>query len=190
MVQISPSSVRDSIVVKPKRKYTKKSSFLPQAMAENYDRVDFQSKQESNELLYSDRGLILKTQIPKKGRPISKHSTTSSQSTPTLTSLGILPASHHYFTKAETMSSSSTSSAMSGLIDAAGRYPSDSVLSADISSPQGTHSPQLSDQRGPVISPLDRRPATVVPTWPATCIPNLLNIAPSLRVVPNGTGVL
>ncbi|KAF9130692.1 hypothetical protein BGX30_013400 [Mortierella sp. GBA39] len=81
MTQISPSLIMDPIVAKPKRKYTKKSLLLPQARAEAHGQVDLQTRQENNELLYSDRGLILKTQIPKKGRPISKHSTTSSQTT-------------------------------------------------------------------------------------------------------------
>ncbi|KAG9068871.1 hypothetical protein KI688_011160 [Linnemannia hyalina] len=158
MTQIPLSPIMDPIVVKPKRKYTKKSSLLPQARAETHGQVDLQTRQENNELLYSDRGLILKTQIPKKGRPISKHSTTSSQSTPNLTSLGILPASHHYFSKAGTPSSSS-SSAMSSLVAAAaGRSPSDSTLSTHSSSSQGAHPSVVSDQRGPVISPTGRRP--------------------------------
>ncbi|KAF9285130.1 hypothetical protein BGZ88_009651 [Linnemannia elongata] len=158
LTQISPSPIMDPTVVKPKRKYTKKSSLLPQARTETHDQVNVQTRQESNKLLYSDRGLILKTQIPKKGRPISKHSTTSSQSTPTLTSLGILPASHHYFSKAEPPSSLS-SSAMSGLVAAAtGRYLSESTLNTHNSSPQGQHSPLMTDQRSPVISATSRRP--------------------------------
>ncbi|KAF9097953.1 hypothetical protein BGX23_007491 [Mortierella sp. AD031] len=100
--QVSPSTTMDPVIVKPKRKYTKKSSLLPQSMGESCDPVEFQSKQERNELLCADRGLIFKTQIPKKGRPISKHSSTSTQSTPTLTSIGVLPASHYYFTKSGT----------------------------------------------------------------------------------------
>ncbi|KAK5816398.1 hypothetical protein F5H01DRAFT_404977 [Linnemannia elongata] len=158
LTQISPSPIMDPTVVKPKRKYTKKSSLLPQARTETHDQVNVQTRQESNKLLYSDRGLILKTQIPKKGRPISKHSTTSSQSTPTLTSLGILPASHLYFSKAEPPSSLS-SSAMSGLVAAAtGRYLSESTLNTHNSSPQGQHSPLMTDQRSPVISATSHRP--------------------------------
>ncbi|KAF9122353.1 hypothetical protein BGW39_009797 [Mortierella sp. 14UC] len=126
MTQVSPSPTIEPVAaVKLKRKYTKKSSLLPLSMAESRDQTtvaDLHSKQQAmrNELLYSSRGLILKTQIPKKGRPISKHSTTS-QSTPTLASLGILPASHHYFTKtgAGSSASLSASTVMSGLVTAA-----------------------------------------------------------------------
>ncbi|KAG0283153.1 hypothetical protein BGZ96_012471 [Linnemannia gamsii] len=113
IAHISPSPTMDPIAFKSKRKYTKKSSLDPQAMFEGRNLADFQLKQENNELLYSDRGLILKTQIPKKGRPISKHSTTSSQNTPTLTSLGNLPASHHYFNKTGSPSTLDTRSTWS-----------------------------------------------------------------------------
>ncbi|KAK3847133.1 MAG: hypothetical protein J3R72DRAFT_186261 [Linnemannia gamsii] len=161
--QVPPSSTMEpAVVVKPKRKYTKKSSLLPQSIIESRDQAEFQPKQRSNELLFSDRGLILKTQIPKKGRPISKHSTTSSQSTPTPASLGILPASHHYFTKTGMAVASSPSyafSVKSGLVAAAavisGRYPSDPALSTSHAS-----SSQEVEHRGGIqrISPTGHRP--------------------------------
>ncbi|KAF9923074.1 hypothetical protein FBU30_006838 [Linnemannia zychae] len=104
--QIS-SPALDSSIIKPKRKYIKKSTLLSQATTERYSQSKFQPKRESNELLYSDRGLILKTQIPKKGRPISKHSTNSPQCTTISTSLSNLPTSQLYIAKSNSASSTS-----------------------------------------------------------------------------------
>ncbi|KAF9204557.1 hypothetical protein BGZ49_005167 [Haplosporangium sp. Z 27] len=99
------SSTMEPDTFKPKRKYTKKSTYSPSAL-ESPSQETSKAVQEG-ELLQSDRGLILKTQIPKKGRPISKHSSIS-QSTPTLSSLGVLPASHPYFSPKTGISLSSS----------------------------------------------------------------------------------
>ncbi|KAI8601320.1 hypothetical protein EDD21DRAFT_443801 [Dissophora ornata] len=101
---LSPTVETDTL--KSKRKYTKKPSIF-QSMLEVPNQAEPETKQESD-LLQSDRGLILKTQIPKKGRPISKHSSTP-QSTPTLSSFGVLPASHPYFSSKTGISSPSLS---------------------------------------------------------------------------------
>ncbi|KAF9114665.1 hypothetical protein BGX27_010151 [Mortierella sp. AM989] len=101
----STSSLVEPATGKSKRKYNKKSS-RSLSMLENPSQVGSHIVQES-ELLQSDRGLILKTQIPKKGRPISKHSS-ASQSTPTFSSFGVLPASHPYFSSKTGMSPTSS----------------------------------------------------------------------------------
>ncbi|KAF9438987.1 hypothetical protein BGZ76_001882 [Entomortierella beljakovae] len=100
----SASPPLDHAMNKPKRRYTKKSPTSLSAVESQIQTASLNAQE--SELLQSDRGLILKTQIPKKGRPISKHS--SSQSTPTLSSLGVLPASHPYFSSKSGVSSSST----------------------------------------------------------------------------------
>ncbi|KAG0090657.1 hypothetical protein BGZ92_002497 [Podila epicladia] len=90
-------------LAKPKRKYTKKSpGHVTLSETPEPEPMDHSTEM----MLQSDRGLILKTQIPKKGRPISKHAGTP-QSTPTLSSFGVLPASHPYF-KAKSTTSSHT----------------------------------------------------------------------------------
>lgn len=98
------SPTMEAILVKPKRKYTKKTSVSHLSLFEaGFARIpmeDIPAAPES-ELLQSDRGLVLKTQIPKKGRPISKHPSAASQSTPTLSSFGVLPASHPYFSSSK-----------------------------------------------------------------------------------------
>ncbi|KAF9980343.1 hypothetical protein BGZ65_005209, partial [Modicella reniformis] len=58
---------------------------VSQSTSDAPDRDNPRALQESD-ALHSDQGLVLKTQIPKKGRPISKHSSSASQSTPTLAS--------------------------------------------------------------------------------------------------------
>ncbi|KAF9361356.1 hypothetical protein BGX26_003868 [Mortierella sp. AD094] len=103
--QYSTSPLTEPEIAKPKRKYTKKTTHSP-SLLENPNQEASRTVQES-ELLQSDRGLILKTQIPKKGRPISKHSSIS-QSTPTLSSFGVLPASHPYFNSKTGISPSSS----------------------------------------------------------------------------------
>ncbi|KAG0024477.1 hypothetical protein BGZ80_002428 [Entomortierella chlamydospora] len=103
--QNSTSPLTEPEIAKPKRKYTKKTTVSP-SLLENPNQEASHAVQEG-ELLQSDRGLILKTQIPKKGRPISKHSSIS-QSTPTLSSLGVLPASHPYFSSKTGISPSSS----------------------------------------------------------------------------------
>lgn len=91
-------------LAKPKRKYMKKSS--GQVMSSHTPEPETMTPSTEEMMLQSDRGLILKTQIPKKGRPISKHAGTP-QSTPTLSSFGVLPASHPYFkVKASSLSHS------------------------------------------------------------------------------------
>ncbi|GJJ68890.1 hypothetical protein EMPS_01236 [Entomortierella parvispora] len=94
------SPTMESVLVKPKRKYTKRAPVSQHGLSEagsvRIPMDDIPAVPES-ELLQSDRGLVLKTQIPKKGRPISKHPSAASQSTPTLSSFGVLPASHPYF---------------------------------------------------------------------------------------------
>ncbi|KAF9915557.1 hypothetical protein BX616_005873 [Lobosporangium transversale] len=91
------SAPLEAAIVKPKRKYIKKPSTL-QLMVQTSSQAKISplAKQEDDPLLQSDRGLILKTQIPKKGRPISKHASTS-QGTPAVPSFGATPMSHSSF---------------------------------------------------------------------------------------------
>ncbi|KAG0343114.1 hypothetical protein BG004_005483 [Podila humilis] len=105
------SSPIGSSFSRPKRKYIKKSP--RQAQATGTLSLESLTTPASEEMmLHSDRGLILKTQIPKKGRPISKHGV-ATQSTPTLTSFGVLPVSHPYF-KANSNSSPSNPTSLPG----------------------------------------------------------------------------
>ncbi|KAI9231155.1 MAG: hypothetical protein BYD32DRAFT_227756 [Podila humilis] len=139
-------------LAKPKRKYTKKSS---QAMSSDTPEPEMMVPTEEM-MLQSDRGLILKTQIPKKGRPISKHASMP-QSTPTLSSFGVLPASHPYF---KAKASSTTHTDLSTLPDRQVVHRSSSQESF-MTSPPFPANPQhhlVKPQEGYSLAPARRRP--------------------------------